>query len=220
MVGLDAGGRAYLARLELAVDIRLIDDEVKWPSLAERVDQMMAELEPSDLSGEERLLYAAARALGGEPDDAAQREFEAIEELADHDLPFVALVLAACGVSTPRAQQRYLDAIDAPMSPTLKLSLRRAFECGFPPSEAGRLDHKVKRKIIACWPDTIWHRTVRLLDGDDRDLVDLVLFDQLPVAVTGQISSLLVSTGKWRELVERIAAQRRAPQSVAPFGRL
>jgi hypothetical protein len=220
MIGPTDGGRAYLERLELAVDIRLIDDEIKWPSLADRVDEMMGVLEPSDLSAEEHLLYAAARALGGELDDATVREIEAIEEVAGHDLPFVALVLAACGVSTPRAQQRYRDAIDTPTSPTLKLSLRRAFECGFPPSEAGRLDDEVKRKIIACWPDTMWHRTVRLLDGDDRDLMDLVLFDQLPVGVTGRISSLLVSTGKWRDLLTRSAAERPAPQSAAPVSRI
>lgn len=220
MIGPIDGGRAYLERLELAVDIRLIDDEIKWPSLAERVDQMMDVLEPSDLSGEERLLYAAARALGGELDDATVREIEAIEEVAGHDLPFVALVLAACGVSTPRAQQRYRDAIDTPTSPTLKLSLRRAFECGFPPGEASRLDEEVKRKIIACWPDTMWHRTVRLFDGDDRDLMDLVLFDQLPVGVAGRVSSLLVSTGKWRDLLTRSAVERPLPQSAAPVSRI
>ena len=221
MVTSGEGGRAYLDRLQVAVDIRLIDDIAKWPQLARRADAVSFGLVRSALSNDEWLLHMAARALGGKLDEASVRELEQVAEIVEHDLPFVAIVLASRGVATAHARDLYLQALDRAVSPALDASLRLAFERGFSPGDAGRLGDAVKRKLFVRWPDTMWRRIVSALEGDDRELVELAVSDpQLTASVTGRVSAVLVATGRWRELLDRIAAERASPDPALTRRRL
>jgi hypothetical protein len=199
-------GRGYLDRLQVAADIRLIDDAAKWPALARRVDAVTAGLARDALSPEEQLLHATARALGGTPEPDAV-SIEAAADLAEQDVPFAAAVLARNGIASSEAQAVYQRALRGTLSPVLEESLRLAFERGFRPDEAARLDDAVKRQLARHWPDSRWQRTVRAVDGDDDELLALALGDEpeLPAGSERRMARLLIASGRWRELLTHAA---------------
>jgi len=125
-------GRAYLARLAFAVDVRLIDDVASWPALAARADRIVAHVHGTaatrkavfdELSSEERLLHAVAQALGGKLDEREARTIHDHAGYTDRDVPFVAIVLASRGIDTPRALDTYTLAASEPLPDPLARSL-------------------------------------------------------------------------------------------------
>ena len=152
-------GCAYLDRLALAVDVRLIDDVAKWPALAARADQIAEHVRGSaatrkrvfdELSTEERLLHAVAQALGGKLDEREAHTIHGNTSYADRDVAFVAIVLASRGIDTPRALDAYTLALLEPLPEALARSLQLAFERGFPPAQAHRLGSEERRVGKEC----------------------------------------------------------------------
>ncbi|HEX7841517.1 MAG TPA: hypothetical protein VF469_28795, partial [Kofleriaceae bacterium] len=150
-------GRAYLDRLALAVDVRLIDDVAKWPALAARAGEVARHVRLTaatrkqvfdELSAEERLLHAVAQALGGQLDEREARAIHDHNSYSDRDVPFVAIVLASHGIDTPRARDAYTLALLEPLPDALARSLQLAFERGFPPAQAHRLGPQVVGKLL------------------------------------------------------------------------
>jgi len=169
MAATDAG-RAYLDRLALAVDVRLIDDVAKWPALAARADRIVDHVRLTaatrkkvfdELSSEERLLHAVAQALGGKLDDREARTIHDNPHYTDRDVTFVAIVLASRGIDTPRALDTYMLAVAEALPDPLARSLQMAFERGFPPAQSQRLGAPLVAKLLERWPDAKWARVVR-----------------------------------------------------------
>jgi hypothetical protein len=206
-------GRAYLDRLALAIDVRLIDDVAHWPALAARAEKIVDHIRATaatrkrvfdQLSTEERLLHAVAQALGGKLDEREARTIHDHQSYSDRDVPFVAIVLASRGIDTPRALATYTLALLEPLPDALARSLQLAFERGFPPPQAHRLGPQVVGKVLERWPDTTWSRLVRALRGDDAGLARLVVEDPLLVANAGSrvIDALLARPDRHERLVE------------------
>lgn len=216
MAATGGAGRAYLDRLQLAVDVRLIDDVRRWPALAQLSSRIVDRIRESartrrrvydELSSEERLLHAVAQALGGQLDDREARTIHDQTSDTDRDVPFVAIVLASRGFDTERARSVYLLALEDRLSPALEDSLRMAFEHGFPPARADRLPARVRDRLLARWPDTTWSRLVRALSGSDHELAHLAI-DQPELAASAGPRAIeaLAAHGRWRQLLERLDA--------------
>jgi tetratricopeptide (TPR) repeat protein len=209
-------GRAYLDRLALAIDVRLIDDVAHWPALAARADRIVDHMRATaatrkrvfdQLSTEERLLHAVAQALGGKLDEREARTIHDHRSYSDRDVPFVAIVLASRGIDTPRALATYTLALLEPLPDALARSLELAFERGFPPPQAYRLGPQVVGKLLERWPDTTWSRLVRALRGDDAGLARLVVEDPLLVANAGSrvIDALLARPDRHERLIQSLS---------------
>lgn len=228
MAATGGAGRAYLDRLQLAVDVRLIDDVRRWPALAQLSTRIVDRIRDTaqtrrrvfdELSTEERLLHAVAQALGGQLDDREARTIHDQTSDTDRDVPFVAIVLASRGFDTERARSVYLLALEDRLSPALEDSLRMAFEHGFPPARADRLPVRVRNRLLDRWPDTTWSRLVRALSGSDHELAHLAI-DQPELAASAgpRAIEVLAAHGRWRQLLERLdagtAGARRARLSL------
>lgn len=209
-------GRAYLDRLALAIDVRLLDDVAHWPALAARADRIVAHIRATaatrkrvfdQLSTEERLLHAVAQALGGKLDEREARAIHDHQGYSDRDVPFVAIVLASRGIDTERARATYTLALLEPLPDALGRSLQLAFERGFPPPQAHRLGPQVVGKLLERWPDTTWSRLVRVLRGDDAGLARLVVEDPLLVAGADSraIDALLARPDRHEQLIESLS---------------
>jgi len=217
-------GRAYLDRLALALDVRLIDDVARWPALAARADRIVEHIRATaatrkrvfdQLSTEERLLHAVAQALGGKLDEREAHTIHDHQGYSDRDVPFVAIVLASRGIDTARARDTYTLALLEPLPDALGLSLQAAFERGFPPPQAHRLDPQVVGKLLERWPDARWSRVVRALGGDDAGLARLAIEDPLLVAGAGSrvIDALLARPDRHERLIEWLP--RGTPEQAA-----
>ena len=209
-------GRAYLDRLALAIDVRLIDDVAKWPALAARADRIAEHVRATAatrkqvfdaLSSEERLLHAVAQALGGTLDEREARAIHDDTSHADRDVAFVAIVLASRGIATPRALDAYTLALLEPLPEALARSLQLALERGFPPAHAHRLGPQLAGNLLERWPDAKWSRVVRALRGDSDGLARLAVDDPLLVASAGPpvIAALLARPERHERLIHRLA---------------
>jgi tetratricopeptide (TPR) repeat protein len=217
-------GRAYLDRLALAIDVRLIDDVARWPALAARAGEIVEHIRATaatrkrvfdQLSTEERLLHAVAQALGGELDERDARAIHDHQGYSDRDVPFVAIVLASRGIDTARALDTYTLALLEPLPDALGRSLQLAFERGFPPPQAHRLGPQVVGKLLERWPGARWSRVVRALGGDDAGLARLAIEDPLLVANAGSrvIDALLARPDRHERLIQWLP--RGTPEQTA-----